>query len=137
MRALLFATILLIGCHSGTAPLSGDVYVLETVAGALLPTRYSDSTTNRIHVDSMAFRADGTGEMRSVWDSYQGTLKAERATFTFVRTVDHVEIAFACPAGGCVAPPHLTGTFSSTGLTITQSKVSRLPLGFRRLFALD
>jgi hypothetical protein len=134
MRSLLFGALLLIGCDSGTAPLSGDIYVLSTVKGLPLPTTYTDLTSFRVHVDSMAFHANGTGERRSLWDSYQGTKEAQRSTFTYVRTGTRIEITFDCPNNAlCIAGPHLAGTVDATSMTITESKMSFVPLVFAKL----
>lgn len=114
----------------------GDIYVLESISGRPIPAPYSFNPdfNDRIHADTMAFASGGVGERRTQYDSYQGTLRLDLVRFTYTRTGDRVEINFECPPGAvCIAPPHLAGTISTTGLTITESKITRLPMIFRLL----
>ena len=129
--------LLLVGCGKDTlAPLSGDLYVLESIAGQNLPALYEfeGGTSFRILSDTMALGASGRGERRSVYESYQGTKRAERIAFDYTLTGTQLAISVDCPDGAiCVAPPHYTGTTTTTSLTITASKVARVPWVYRRL----
>lgn len=128
--------MMLLGCKSAVAPLNGDIYILESISERSLPAPYSAiaESTNRIHADTIAFDVNGSGERRTLYDSYQGTMRLARATFTYNRMGGRVEIAFDCrDTEVCIAPPQLAGTITNTGLTITESKITRLPLVFRRL----
>ena len=137
MKARLIALLLLVGCGKDTlAPLSGDLFVLESIAGQNLPALYEfeGGTSFRILSDTMALGANGRGERRSVYESYQGTRRSERIAFGYTLAGTQLDISLDCPdAATCVAPPHYTGTTTTAGLTITASKIARVPWVYRRL----
>ncbi len=136
MKAGLLALFVLAGCSSSLEPLDGDLYVLESISGLPLPAPYSPlgDVNSRIYADTISLASNGSGERRTLYDSFQGTKRFERAEFTYVRNANRVEIAFKCTdTANCVAPPHLSGDVSGSALAITESKITRLPLVFRRI----
>lgn len=135
---------LALGCRGTTepAPLAGNIYVLQTVAGESLPTTYVPNSvvTFLAYADTLALHEDGTGERRTV---RQGDSPDERATdetmFHWVRSGSDIAITFDCPGLAlCIQGPHLAGALSAGGkLTITQSTVNRVPLVYQWLFPPD
>lgn len=140
MKPRLLLLLLACGCGSSLEPIAGDVYVLDRIAGVNLPASWSfdPGTVNRIHSDTLGLAASGRGERRTVYDSFQGTKRDERVGFSYTRVGDRIEIALDCADGAvCVAPPHFVGTITSTGLTLTESKIARVPFEFHRVFPPD
>lgn len=133
------ALVFLTACKSSVEPISGDRYALESISGAPLPAPYSaiPEETNRIHSDTLILAPDGSGERRTVYDSFQGTKRKERTSLTYTNVSGRIEVALACATPPCLSPPHLTGTLQGTAITITTSKVTRVPLVFRRAFPPD
>src|SRR4051812_24025985 len=122
MKKILLPALLLISCKSTTAPpLAGAIYVLDSVAGVPLPARYSEvpSVGDVIESDSLALTSTGNGERRTHYVTPEGEHHSFGATFTYTRMLDSIEIVFSCPPGAlCIAPPHLAGRLSTSGLTI-------------------
>lgn len=135
MKRVLLVALLVGGCRSSVEPLTGDIYILESINGSRLPAPYQPGTelVNRIHADTISLESDGTGERRTRYDSYQGTTRLERLTLTYTRTGNRIELALSCPGPEpCVAAPQLAGTVTSVDLTITESKITRLPLVYTK-----
>lgn len=131
--------VLLAGCRSSVAPISGDRYALESISGAPLPAPYSaiPEETNRIHSDTLILATDGSGERRTVYDSFQGTKRKERTSLTYTSVAGRIELSLACTDPPCLSPPHLKGTLQGFVITITESKITRVPLVFRRDYPPD
>ncbi|MEO5568932.1 MAG: hypothetical protein ABIR92_10595 [Gemmatimonadaceae bacterium] len=136
MKARLIGAVLLAACGTSVEPIGGDIYVVETIAGVSLPAAYSVTPgAFRIHADTLGFGADGRGERRTVYDSFQGTKRSEQTFFSHTRVGERVEITFDCAdTASCFAPPHFAGTVSGTTLTLSESKIARVPFVLRRLF---
>ena len=139
----LFALVLAVACSESTAPaLTGDVYVLGSIAGVSLPAPYtaSPSANGRIIADTMAFRADGTGTRRTRYEGANGEsdVHSQEANFTYTKTGDQVEVWFACPPNAdCIPGPHFTGTLTNATWTVETAVGFRVPMVFNRLFPPD
>ena len=141
MKRVLVTCVLLAGCRSTLGPLTGDVYVLESISGVPLPAPYAQNPdfNGRIIADTIAFISATTGERRTRLEvGSAGETRLERADFTYACEGDRVAISYPCPSNAsCIAPPHLVGTLTSASFVVTTSKISRQPLVFRRLFPPD
>jgi hypothetical protein len=142
IRSGLFALVFAVACSESLAPLTGDIYVLGSIAGVSLPAPYtaSPSVNGRIIADTMAFASDGRGTRRTRYEGANGPsdVHSEEATFTYTKTGDHVEVWFACPPNAdCIAGPHLTGTLINATWTVETAVAFRVPMIFFRLFPPD
>ena len=143
MRKLVAVIVLAAGCGSVTdPPLTGDIYVLDSIEGVALPAPYSPNrdAMQRIIADTLALATDGSGTRRTAYEGGPDPTRPRReeTAFSYTRSGDHIEIAFACPpTARCIPAPHLAGTITTTGITITTSVVLRYPLVFHRLFPPD
>ena len=135
-RALILALALLGGCNNGLAPLRGDLYALQSIAGVSLPAPYVANAIegNRIIADTIALEADGTGMRRTLYGHLPEASRQE-AELTYTRTGARIEINFRCrDTNDCIPGPHLSGTITDTGITIDQSTVYSLkPFVYSRL----
>lgn len=139
MRRLALGCLLagVLGCPADKLdPLGRDFYALESIAGVPLPAPYAQNPDyNGLFVaDSMAFREDGTGFSHSVYQPENSVEKYMTDNdFNWTRDGNTIAITFVCPPGAdCMAGPHLTGSVDEMTLTITESKVTRQPLVYRR-----
>ena len=140
MKKLGLLLALSLACRDSTEPpaLTGNIYVLETIAGESLPTTYIPNSVVTVlaYADTLSIHADGTGERRTV---HQGDGPDGRVTddimFHWTGSLPNVLITFDCPdLALCIQGPHLAGSFSMDGkLTITQSTVNRVPLVYQML----
>jgi hypothetical protein len=137
------ASLVITGCDDDPlAPLTGDQYLLQSIAGVELPAPYAPNLEHveRIIADTMAFQANGEGVRRTVYEGNPdpANRRTEESAFVYVTQDDRVEVTFACPQGAaCIGGPHLVGTRSVSQLVITESVVSRSPLVFVRLYPPD
>lgn len=139
MRRLLSGLIIAaaMGCSlEDLSPIGRDFYALESVAGVPLPAPYApnDAYNGLVIADSIMFREDGTGLRHAVYQEENSTEKyALDDDLNWTRNGNTIAITFVCPPmASCIAGPHLTGTIEETTLTITDSKVTRHPLVYRR-----
>jgi hypothetical protein len=133
--SILLAAVL--GCSGDKlGPLGRDFYALESIAGVPLPAPYAQnpSYNGLLVADSIAFREGGTGFRHSVYQDENSTTRyAIDEDFNWTRDDNEIAITFICPpAALCIAGPHLIGTTDEATLTITDSKVTRQPLVYRR-----
>lgn len=137
MKRLLLGILVLVACHSPLAPLTGDVYVLRSIAGVPVPAPYAQNPdyVDDIVADTIAFVSDDAGERRT---AYGRKLGIDRDKFTYTRSGTRVEIWFPCPPNAdCVAGPHIVGDRSSSGFVADVSRITRAPLVYSRLYPLD
>ena len=142
LRAMLAAVSLLAGCRESLAPLQGDIYVLESIAGDPLPAPYAANqvSAHRILADTVALAANGTGVRRTTYDDdgVDGGSYLRSEEFTWVEAGGRVSVTYRCPPNaGCVPAPHLSGPRTNTALTFDQSAISMQPLVYRRMFPPD
>ena len=143
IRSILLALVVGVACSESTAPaLTGDIYILGSIAGVSLPAPYtaSPSATGRILADTMAFRADGAGTRRTVYEGATGAsdVHGQETNFSFTKTGDYVEVWFACPPNAdCIPGPHFTGTLTNSTWTVETAVGFRVPMVFNRLFPPD
>ena len=136
MRKLVAIIILTAGCQAATSPpLTGDLYVLESIEGVTLPAPYAP---NRYAVvaDTLAFAPDGTGTRRTTDSGQQDPSRPtrEESPFDYVRSADRITVYFSCTPGvACIQAPYISGSISATGITFTTSLISRAPLTYHRL----
>lgn len=126
-----------LGCsHENLSPIGRDFYALQTVAGIPLPAPYAQNPyyNGLLVADSMSFRDDGTGLRHAVYQDENSTSQyASDEDFNWTRGGNSIAVTFVCPPmASCIAGPHLTGTIDETTITITDSKVTRGPLVYRR-----
>ena len=131
------------GCGAVLEPGTYDEYVLRFVAGEPLPAIFVDHEggTLRILADTLFLTADGTGrevQRLEFTDKAEGAVQAFTAAneLTYTAEDGRLEITYECNdvfiATSCVAPPHLVGLFTPTGLRFTFS-LGRAPLEFERV----
>ena len=141
MKRLCLAVFLVIGCRSETEPVSGRIYVMQSIAGQALPAPYAPNPDfNGLAVaDTLALHEDGTGERRFVHEGdTPGSRIAERSDLTWTQSGPQITITLDCPPMAlCIAGPHFVGTVASGKLTITQSLVTRQPLVYQYLYPPD
>lgn len=142
MRAalsILILTAAVAGCGNGVAPLTGDIYILQSIAGVPLPAPYVNAPDgSKIVADSIALDGNGRGTRRTTYDG--PSINSRQFTdLTYVQSGNHVDIYFPCPPNAdCIPGPHLSGTITSASLTIDQSTVYSLkPLIYARLYPPD
>jgi len=129
-----------LACSEATGPDIAETYVLRSVAGDPLPAVFRDGDFATLHMlaDTLFLAADGTGyevQLSEMVDKASGS----RNRFTSVINLDYtvvdgrIEIAYECAdMGSCIAPPHLAGPVTITGIVFDVS-LGRAPLSFERL----
>ena len=143
MFRALVALLIVSACDNDPlAPLSGDQYVLRSIAGVSLPAPYAPNPDHneRIVADTLAFQSNGSGMRRTVYEGNPdpAARRLEESTFNWIGQGDRVEITFTCPPDAlCIQGPHLAGTRSNSEIVITESAISRHPLVFARRFPPD
>lgn len=129
--------VLLAACHDTSGPgFNGAVYELRTIDGEALPAPYGENLQypNRMFADTLVLRADGSGEWRIVVEDSPGGAKRHAVDAFHYTGQSHIEITFVCPPLAlCIAPPHLTGDVTETGIVFSMSRVTRAPLVFDRI----
>ena len=137
MKRALLGMLVVFGCSSSVAPLTGDVYVLRSIAGVSVPAPFAQNpaVSQRILADTIAFVTETSGERRTV---YEGRADIERLSFTYTRVGSRVEINFRCnDTGSCIAGPHIVGDLTSSDFVSSVTKITRGPLIYARLYPLD
>ena len=132
----------LAGCSSSLEPFDlGQVYVLETIQGKALPAEYAANPDfhARMLADTLILGDDGTGEWRATIESDTpgGAPRQEHSDLTYERSGLVISISLVCPnnaLASCIAPPHLVGTIGETAITIAESRITRQPLVYRRVY---
>jgi hypothetical protein len=119
-------------------PLTGDIFVLQSIAGAPLPAAYSIFASFGPHLiaDTVAFVSADAGERRTTYDDSQfsDTRRNRREVFSYIRNGDRIEISFPCPPGAsCIKPPHLIGTITVSSFVVDSSVLTLKPLVYRKL----
>jgi hypothetical protein len=119
-------------------PLKGDVFVLESIAGAKLPATYSIFPQFGPHLiaDTIALKTTDSGERRSTYDDFQftNTRRNRREVFSYARNGDRIEISFPCPPdAACRKPPHLIGRVNASSFVVDSSALTLQPLVYRKL----
>ena len=136
-KALAILALLISACTDSLAPLEGDLLVLQSIDAEPLPTRFAQyaGSTSLLYADTLALRADGTGERRWAHDNGDpGSRTSDTEGFSWTMTGSKLSITFNCPPGAdCIAGPHFVGTLGPTEYDVTQSMVSRQPLKYRRV----
>ena len=124
-------------CDGTSGPeLTGDTYVLRTVAGNELPAPYAPNplSPTRVVADTLVFGPNNVGQQRATYENEDAARWSVRTRFTYARSGNEMEISFVCADGAsCIAPPHHVGTVTSTELLINTSRVMRVPLRFERV----
>ena len=150
MRKLALLLMLGVGCQAADdpkppKPLTGRIYVLESIGGEHLPTTISTANSqNPLHVaaDTLALHDDGTAERRLVHEgdsNLRGTppIVDVETTLRWTRSGEAVTIRWEdCPGLDCL-PTQVSGTESNGRLTITTSDFMRVPLVYRYLYPPD
>jgi hypothetical protein len=131
-----------LGCRAEpTSPLTGERYVLESIAGVAVPAPYFGGPNDnfRIVADTIALGGSGTGLRRTVYETVTPFERhAVETHFEYSVQATAIVIYFPCPANAdCIAGPHLSGTLLAESMNITQSAGTLVPLVYRRLFPLD
>jgi len=125
-----------LSCGEPTAPLdTGGTYALVRIAGEALPAPSFESEFVRVAsvADTLRFYPDGTGSsavVQRVELPPGGAPEEMRFASPFHYRVDgvRVEIDFDCPPNAsCVAPPHMVGRLTSTGIRFDFVLQSRVP----------
>jgi hypothetical protein len=119
-------------------PLKGDVFVLQSIAGARLPAAYSVFPSFGPHMiaDTIAFVSPDKGERRSTYDdsNFIDARRSRREVFSYVRSGERIEISFPCPPdAACIKPPHLIGRVSASSFVVDSSALTLQPLVYRKL----
>jgi len=130
----------LVACSEAAGPEYAEVHVLRSVAGDPLPAVYRDGDFATLHIlaDTLFLANDGTGrEVRLSETVDKGDGSTNRYTsvtnFDYVLANGRIEIAYECAdMGSCIAPPHLAGAVTITGIAVDLS-LGRVPLLFERL----
>ncbi len=131
------------GCGDALEPGTYDEYVLRSIAGEPPPAIFVDHEggTLRILADTLFLTADGTGrevQRLEFTDKAEGSVQVFTAgnELTYTTEEGRLEITYECndviTVTSCVAPPHLVGSFTPTGLRFTFS-LGRAPLEFERV----
>jgi len=143
-RAAALATIALaaalVGCGDPAASAAGETYVLRSIAGDAIPAVFneSDAVQVRILADTLVLAESGIGhESQRVETLTQGDGSLDTydvaVQLTWIIREGRLEIAYECPDfASCIAPPHLAGTVTASGLAFDIS-LGRAPLIFERL----
>ncbi len=137
---LLGAVAGLAACSDATGPEYAEAYVLRSVAGDPLPAVFRDGDFATLYVlaDTLFVTDDGTGyekRLSEMVDKADGSVNRFSSTTKFDYVIDggRLEIAYECAdMGSCIAPPHLAGAVTITGLVCDVS-LGRVPLLFERL----
>jgi hypothetical protein len=137
---LLTAACGLASCGESTKPEVAEAYVLRSIAGDQLPAVFSDGdfVTLRILADTLFLAADGTGyeaRLSEMVDKANGSTNrfSSETNFDYLVANGRIEISYECAdMGSCIAPPHLAGAVTITGLACDVS-LGRVPLLFERL----
>ena len=124
-------------CDSPSEPaptLNANGYVLQSIDGVPLPAPWAPSgtVTSRMRSATLTLHEGGTGTWHAVIEETPGgaTITEDR-DLTYVLDGTHLEISYQCnDLGSCIAGPHLVGSLTSHGLTITTSLVTLAPLVF-------
>jgi hypothetical protein len=135
MKKLGLVLILALGCKATSEPagprvLSGNLFVLQSIAGETLPTEFYSGTPVLAYADTLALYDDGTGLRRSVVtdDTPWGSV-AEDIPFHWMQSGSLYTITFDCPpAALCIQQASFSGTRANDSLTVTQSTTNRVPL---------
>ena len=130
----------LMACSETAGPEYAEMYVLRSIADDPLPAVYRDGDFATLHIlaDTLFLANDGTGQevrLSEMVDKADGS--ANRYTsvtdFDYVLANGEIEIAYECAdMGSCIAPPHLAGAVTITGIAVDVS-LGRVPLLFERL----
>jgi len=129
-------------CGESTRPEVAEAYVLRSIAGDQLPAVFSDGdlATFLILADTLFLADDGTGyeaRLSEIVDKTNGSTNrfSSEDNFDYVLENGRIEISYECAdMGSCIAPPHLAGAVTITGLACDMS-LGRVPLLFERLDA--
>jgi hypothetical protein len=127
-----------VACGDGTGPTltDGDIFVLRSIAGVVVPAPWAPNpgATERMLSAALTLHEDGTGTWVAVVETaVSGPTVAWNNDVTWVRSGDHLEIDIECDdLGSCIPGPHLVGDLTETGFTVTESSVTRSPLIFER-----
>lgn len=140
LTILLTAACGLASCGESTEPEVADAYVLRSVAGDQLPAVFLDGdfATLRILADTLFLKEDGTGyeaRLSEMVDKADGSTNrySSETNLDYVLANGRIEISYECAdMGSCIAPPHLAGAVTITGLVCDVS-LGRVPLLFERL----
>lgn len=140
LTILLSAACGLPSCAESTEPEVAEAYVLRSVAGEQLPAVFLDGdfATLRILADTLFLKEDGTGyeaRLSEMVDKADGSTNrySSEANLDYLLANGRIEISYECAdMGSCIAPPHLAGAVTITGLVCDVS-LGRVPLLFERL----
>jgi hypothetical protein len=141
LASLVGAVVGFVGCGSdAAAPEIAQAYVLRSVAGDPLPAVFRDGDFTTLHLlaDTLFLRTDGTGyevRLQELVDKSDGSTNRYTSENNLEYTLQdgRIEIAYECAdMGSCIAPPHLAGAVTITGIVFDLS-LGRVPLLFERL----
>jgi len=130
----------LASCRESTTPEVAEAYVLRSVAGEQLPALFRDGDLAALWIlaDTLFLAEDGTGyeaRLSEMVDKADGSTNrfTSRTNFDYAQANGRIEISYECAdMGSCIAPPHLAGAVTITGLACDVS-LGRVPLLFERL----
>jgi hypothetical protein len=140
LTILLTAACGLTSCGESTEPEVAEAYVLRSIADDQLPAvfRDGDFATLWILADTLFLADDGTGyeaRLSEMVDKADGSTNrfTSETNFDYELANGRIEISYECAdMGSCIAPPHLAGAVTITGLVCDMS-LGRVPLQFERL----
>jgi hypothetical protein len=138
IRLIVALAVATASCRSTTESL-GEVYVLRSIAGVPLPAEYAPNVEfkGRKLADTLFLNANGTGELHSTSEeSLGGRVLLSDAPVTYQRQGNDLEVSYVCPPNAlilCLAPPHLIGKVTASGILFVESRVSRAPLVYERV----
>lgn len=127
-----------IGCRDSVSPRApAGTYALRSIRGEALPAQEFENAfvTSMIVADTLRLRADGTGTQRRIAIYVGGTASPQHVDATtelhYVVGNDRIEITFVCPPNAsCVAGPHVIGTLTLSGFTVSWALGARVPQDF-------
>ena len=137
MRPLLAATLILgSSCGDTTSPLGGELFALQSIAGASLPAYEVTYVAPgpRILADTIALGTT-SGVRRTVRVEPDGSRRTEDIEFTYTKSGDAISISYLCrdDVGDCIPVPTLSGSVTDNGMTISTSQISMTPLVYLRV----
>ena len=123
-------------------PLTGQLYVLQSIEGEALPAAITPAgvaTPIVVYADTLALHADGTGERRLLRSSADGSKILVPVGLTWVRsgTAVIIRLDSNCPPNADCFVPQYSGTEENGQITITTASATRVPLVYRYLYPPD
>ncbi len=129
-----------VGCGEPAAIVTGEAYVLRSIAGEAVPAVFAESDMVRVRIlaDTLVLAEDRTGyevQRLETLTKTDGSLETYRSVMSLTWSVrdGRLAIAYDCPDfASCIEPPHLVGRATGTGVVFDYS-LGRTPLVFERV----